>query len=70
MDRDSAVSYVHKLLATMLEKKASDLYITADAAPSAKVDSEVVPLTTQPLNEINARMLVRSIMNDRQLRQF
>ncbi|MBU0655760.1 MAG: PilT/PilU family type 4a pilus ATPase [Gammaproteobacteria bacterium] len=70
MDRDSAVSYVHKLLNTMLEKGASDLYITADAAPSAKVDSEVVALTTQPLNEINARLLVRSIMNDRQLKQF
>lgn len=70
MDRDSAVSYVHKLLNSMLEKGASDLYITADAAPSARVDSEVVALTTQPLNEINARMLVRSIMNDRQLKQF
>ncbi|MBO0612128.1 MAG: hypothetical protein RL122_91 [Pseudomonadota bacterium] len=70
MDRDAAVSYVHKLLATMLEKSASDLYITADAAPSAKISSEMVPLTTQALNEQNARMLVRAIMNDRQLKQF
>ena len=42
MDRDAAVSYVHKLLASMLEKNASDLYITADAAPSAKIASEMV----------------------------
>ncbi|EIJ34686.1 PilT/PilU family type 4a pilus ATPase [Thiothrix nivea] len=70
MDRDSAVSYVHKLLATMLEKEASDLYITADAPPSAKVNSEMVPLSGQALNEQNSRMLVRAIMNDRQLRQF
>ena len=70
MDRDAAVSYVHKLLASMLEKNASDLYITADAAPSAKIASEMVPLTTQALNEQNARMLVRAIMNDRQLKQF
>jgi twitching motility protein PilU len=70
MDRDSAVSYVHKLLATMLEKHGSDLYITADAAPSVKVDSELLALTNQTLNESSARMLVRSIMNDRQLRQF
>lgn len=70
MDRDSAVSYVHKLLATMLEKGGSDLYITAEAAPSIKLDSELVALTNQPLNESNARMLVRSIMNDRQLKQF
>lgn len=70
MDRDSAVSYVHKLLATMLEKNASDLYITADAAPSAKINSELTPLAGQPLNEQSARMLVRAIMNDRQLKQF
>lgn len=70
MDHDSAISYVHKLLGTMLEKNASDLYITADAAPSVKVDNEMVPLTNQPLNEQSARMLVRAIMNDRQLRQF
>ena len=70
MDRDAAVSYVHKLLATMLEKGGSDLYITAEAPPSIKLDSELVALTNQPLNESNARMLVRSIMNDRQLKQF
>ncbi|MFN3785780.1 MAG: PilT/PilU family type 4a pilus ATPase [Thiothrix sp.] len=70
MDRDAAVSYVHKLLATVLEKRASDLYITADAAPSAKVDNELVALTNQPLNEQSTRLLVRSIMNDRQLKQF
>ena len=70
MDRDAAVSYVHKLLHTMLERRGSDLYITAEAAPSVKVDSELVPLTNQPLNATNARMLVRSIMNDRQLKLF
>jgi twitching motility protein PilU len=70
MDRDSAASYVHKLLASMLEKRGSDLYITADAAPSVKADSVLVALTNQALNESSARMLVRSIMNDRQLKQF
>jgi twitching motility protein PilU len=70
MDRDTAVGYVHKLLATMLEKQGSDLYITAEASPSIKVDNELLPLTNQTLNETNARMLVRSIMNDRQLKQF
>ena len=29
MDRDAAVGYVHKLLASMLDKRGSDLYITA-----------------------------------------
>lgn len=70
MDRDAAVSYVYKLLGSMLEKRGSDLYITAEASPSVKTDNELLPLTNQPLTENNARILVRSIMNDRQLRQF
>ncbi len=70
MDRDSALAYVHKLLAAMLEKKGSDLYITADAAPSIKLNNQVVPLTSQTLNDSNTALLVRAIMNDRQLRQF
>lgn len=70
IDRDSALSYVHRLLNAMLEKKGSDLYITADAAPSIKVNNEVLPLTTQILTDSNSAMLVRAVMNDRQLHQF
>ncbi|WP_020559109.1 PilT/PilU family type 4a pilus ATPase [Thiofilum flexile] len=70
MDRDSALSYVHRLLNAMLEKKGSDLYITADAAPSIKINNEIAALTSQVLNDSNAAMLVRSVMNDRQLQQF
>lgn len=70
IDRESALSYVHRLLTAMLEKKGSDLYITAEAAPSIKVNNEVVPLTSQILTDHNAALLVRAVMNDRQLRQF
>ena len=70
IDRDSALSYVHRLLNALLEKKGSDLYITADAAPSIKVNNEVVPLTTQILNDSSTALLVRAVMNDRQLHLF
>ncbi len=70
MDRDNAVGYVHKLLRGMLEKGSSDLFVTAEAPPSVKVDGQMVQLTQNVLTEMNARMLVRSIMNDFQLRQF
>ena len=70
MDRDNAMSYVQKLLRGMLEKGSSDLFITAEAAPSVKVNGEMVPLTQSILSEMNARMLVRSIMNYYQLQQF
>ena len=70
MDRDHAMGYVQKLLRGMLDKGSSDLFITAEAAPSVKVNGEMVALTPNILSEMNARMLVRSIMNDYQLQQF
>ncbi|MEZ5478813.1 MAG: hypothetical protein R3E95_15430 [Thiolinea sp.] len=70
MDRDSAMSFVQRLLQKMLEAGSSDLFITAGAAPSVKINGEMQPLVPNVLNEMSTRMLVRSIMNDHQLRQF
>lgn len=70
MDRDSALGFVQRLLQKMLDLGSSDLFITTDAAPSVKVDGQLKPLVSNVLNEMNARMLVRSVMNDHQLREF
>ncbi|MEE9326394.1 MAG: PilT/PilU family type 4a pilus ATPase [Cocleimonas sp.] len=70
MDKGSAVSYVHKLLESTLENNASDLFITSLAAPSIKADGEMKPLSDQKLNVEQAGFLVRSIMNDRQMKEF
>jgi len=70
MDKDSAVSYVHQLLHSMLDKKASDLFITSLASPSIKTDGQMKPLSDQKLNSEQAGFLVRSILNDRQLKEF
>lgn len=70
MDRDSALGYVQRLLQKMLDMGSSDLFITTEAAPSVKVDGQLKPLVSNPLSEMNARMLVRSVMNDHQLREF
>ena len=70
MDKDSAVSYVHSLLDGLLKKGGSDLFITAEAPPSIKLNGQVKPLAGQPLNDEQSRFLVRSIMNDIQVREF
>jgi twitching motility protein PilU len=70
MDKDSAVSYVHSLLHGLLKKGGSDLFITADAPPSIKANGQVQPLSSQPLSDEQSRFLVRSIMNDLQVREF
>lgn len=70
MDKESAISYVHQLLDSTLDNGASDLFITSLAAPSIKVDGQMKPLSDQTLNSEQAGFIVRSIMNDRQLKEF
>ena len=70
MDKESAISYVHQLLHTTLEKNASDLFITSLAAPSIKKDGQMKALSDQRLSTEQAGFLVRSIMNDKQLKEF
>ena len=70
MDKDSATSYVHSLLEGLLKKGGSDLFITAGAPPSIKASGQVKPLSNQTLTEEQSRFLVRSIMNDLQVREF
>ena len=70
MDRDKAIKYMHDLLRTMVEKDGSDLFITAGAVPSIKVDGSMKPLSNQALSPQHTQVLVRSIMNDKQLAEF
>ena len=70
MDRDKAITFMHDLLQNMLQKGGSDLFITVGAPPSMKVDGKMTPITNQPLTASHAQVLVRSIMNDRQIREY
>ena len=70
MDKDKAITFMHDLLRNMLQKGGSDLFITAGAPPSMKVDGKLTPVTDQPLTGSHAQLLVRSIMNDHQIRQY
>lgn len=58
------------LLRLMVHKKSSDLYITAGAPPSMKIDGKVTPVTKQPLTAEQSRQFVYGIMNEEQRRQF
>jgi twitching motility protein PilU len=61
---------MHDLLRTLVGKNGSDLFITVGAPPSIKVDGKMTHITNQPLSANHTRVLVRSIMNDRQAREF
>jgi len=70
MDRDKAIRYMHELLHKLVQKGGSDLFITVGAAPSMKIDGKMTPLSNQALSPSHTQVLVRSIMNDRQLAEF
>ena len=70
MDRDKAVRYMHDLLRMLVQKDGSDLFITVGAAPSMKIDGKMTALSSQALSPQHTQMLVRSIMNDKQLGEF
>ncbi len=59
-----------QLLKAMTDRGASDLFVTAGAAPSIKVDGTIKPMTRETLKPSQARALVYSTMNDKQLAEF
>jgi twitching motility protein PilU len=59
-----------RLLSLMVEKGASDLFITAGVPPSMKLHGKVVPVTATPLAPEKAREIVLSVMNEKQRTEF
>lgn len=70
MDREKSIRYMHDLLRMMVQKNGSDLFITAGAVPSMKVDGVMTPLSNQSLSPQHTQILVSSIMNDKQRGDF
>jgi twitching motility protein PilU len=70
MDREQAIKLMQDLLRRMVDRKGSDLFITAGFPPAIKIDGEVRPQTDKTLTPEQSSVLVRSIMNDRQTREF
>lgn len=60
----------NSLLKLMATKQASDLFVTAGAAPSLKIHGKVVPVTKQALSVSQARDLVINVMTNQQKEEF
>ena len=61
---------INKLLTIVVEKNASDLFLTAGIPPSIKLHGKVVPVTNTPLTPEKTREVVLSLMNDKQRTEF
>jgi twitching motility protein PilU len=58
------------LLKKMVDKGGSDLFITAGFPPAIKVNGEIHRATDQELTPDQSALIVRTIMNDKQAREF
>ena len=70
MERDQAIRLTQNLLKKMVEDDGSDLFITADFPPAIKIDGVIQTFADKPLTPEQSSLIVRSIMNDRQAREF
>ncbi len=59
-----------KLLRLMVEKGASDLFITAGVPPSIKIDGRIHAVTKSALSPEQSREITLSVMNDKQQAEF
>ncbi len=70
MERDQATRMMQTLLKKMVAKEGSDLFITAGFPPAIKIDGEIHRAAEQRLTPEQSAVIVRSIMNDKQARDF
>lgn len=61
---------LEKLLRLMVEKGASDLFITTGVPPSMKINGKIMHVTNAPLTPEQAREVVLGSMNEQQRREF
>ena len=70
MEREQATTFMNSLLVMMVQRKASDLFLTAGFAPALKIDGEITAVSKTVLTQIHTLTLARSIMNDKQAAEF
>lgn len=70
MEKESAIKFLQQLLTVMRKKNGSDLFLTVGFPPAVKSDGRLLPVNEVVLTEENAAILVRCMMNDRQIKEF
>ncbi len=61
---------VFDLLRRMVDKKASDLFLTAGFPPAMKLDGKMTPLTPKALTAMQTQEIARAVMNEKQHLDF
>jgi twitching motility protein PilU len=61
---------VFDLLRRMVDKKASDLFLTAGFPPAMKVNGKMTPISTKSLTAKQTQEMSRAVMSDKQYLEF
>ncbi|MBN1808045.1 MAG: type IV pilus twitching motility protein PilT [Planctomycetes bacterium] len=61
---------IEELLRVMIERRASDLHISAFSPPRLRIDGILVPTEHEPLDQETSQKLVYSILDENQIAQF
>ncbi len=64
------IVHVDELLTMMMERKASDLHLSANAAPSLRIDGELVPISAERLGGKQVHELIYAILSDEQITEL
>lgn len=70
MSLEQTQNVVFDLLRRMVDKKASDLFLTAGFPPAMKLDGKMTPLSPKPLTAIQTQEMALAVMNDKQHSDF
>lgn len=70
MERDAAIKLIQQLLSLMKQRGGSDLFLSTGFPPAIKLDGQLTPVMDKPLTPENSAMLMRALMNDRQVKEF
>ena len=61
---------IFKYLNIMIEKKASDLYLTVGFPPALRLDSKMIAIRPEPITEEEMTELIGMVLTNRQKREF
>jgi len=63
-------TYLTELLKSMLEKGASDLFVTVGSPPAIKINGEMTLFNSKPISREQADEILRAVMNEKQRSEF
>jgi twitching motility protein PilU len=70
MEREQAIKFMRDLLKLLIEKGASDLFITVGFPPAMKIHGKMTPVSKTELTPENTKALAYAVMNDKQLKEY